>query len=404
MLKGRWLEGIVTSRKDFSVVFTLLFNVFTWYYMVLMLMSSIALDASKLLALSTIFYTAAIGSSLAGSLFSESIKKMHFLSLWMAMGVTSSFMLTFVNNVTAAQLSMILIALGISFGLGMPSCLSYLADCTSVENRGRVSAIVFAAANLSAFPLALLLASFDLVIGSIILTLWRALGLVIFVSLKPEEKESMKATKHTPFEAVLRDRNFVLYIIPWLMFSLIDGFEKTILKGFFGPDFHRIIVTTEPLIASLAMLVGGLLCDRIGRKRVVIYGFVSLGIAYAIIGIAPLFTIAWYFYLVIDGIAAGILWITFILILWGDLSQQNTREKYYVMGSFPFLARNMLPLLVPLAVLVPTNAAFSVASFFLFLAVLPLMYAPETLPERKIELRRLKSYVEQAKKLGQKTH
>jgi len=187
------------------------------------------------------------------------------------------------------------------------------------------------------------------------------------------------------------------------MFSLIDGFEKTILKDFFGPDFHRIIVTTEPLIASFAMLAGGLLCDRIGRKRVVIYGFVSLGIAYAIIGIAPLFTIAWYFYLVIDGIAAGILWITFILILWGDLSQPNTREKYYVIGSFPFLARNMLPLLVPFAVLVPANAAFSVASFFLFLAVLPLMYAPETLPEKKIELRRLKSYVAQAKKLTQET-
>jgi len=371
--------------------------------MVLMLMSSVPLDATKLLALSTIFYIAAIGSSLAGSLFSENVKRMHFLSLWMAIGVASSFMLTFIYNVTVAHLSMILIALGISFGLGMPSCLAYLADYTSVENRGRISAIVFSAANLSAFPLALLLMSFDLAIGSMILTLWRALGLVIFVSLKPEEKESMKATKHTPFEAVLNDRNFVLYIIPWLMFSLIDGFEKTILKDFFGPDFHRIIVTTEPLIASFAMLAGGLLCDRIGRKRVVIYGFVSLGIAYAIIGIAPLFTIAWYFYLVIDGIAAGILWITFILILWGDLSQPNTREKYYVIGSFPFLARNMLPLLVPFAVLVPANAAFSVASFFLFLAVLPLMYAPETLPEKKIELRRLKSYVAQAKKLTQET-
>jgi hypothetical protein len=39
---------------------------------------------------------------------------------------------------------------------------------------------------------------------------------------------------------------------------------------------------------------------------------------------------------------------------------------------------------------------FSFASVFLFLAVLPLIYAPETLPEKTMKDRDLKSYIEKA--------
>jgi hypothetical protein len=42
------------------------------------------------------------------------------------------------------------------------------------------------------------------------------------------------------------------------------------------------------------------------------------------------------------------------------------------------------------------------ASFFLFVAVLPLIYAPETLPEKKMELRRLRSFAEEARKAKEK--
>jgi len=47
-------------------------------------------------------------------------------------------------------------------------------------------------------------------------------------------------------------------------------------------------------------------------------------------------------------------------------------------------------------------AAFPIACFLLFLSVFPLMYAPESLPEKKIRDRELKSYLEQAKKAKEK--
>jgi len=52
--------------------------------------------------------------------------------------------------------------------------------------------------------------------------------------------------------------------------------------------------------------------------------------------------------------------------------------------------------------LISPYTAFSLASFFLFMAVLPLLYAPETLPEKKIELRRLRKFADDAKKAKEK--
>ncbi|HYA77782.1 MAG TPA: hypothetical protein VEF91_03615, partial [Verrucomicrobiae bacterium] len=41
-------------------------------------------------------------------------------------------------------------------------------------------------------------------------------------------------------------------------------------------------------------------------------------------------------------------------------------------------------------------------AFFLFLAVLPLLYAPETLNEKTIMARQFKTYIEKAQKIAQK--
>jgi F0F1-type ATP synthase membrane subunit b/b' len=50
----------------------------------------------------------------------------------------------------------------------------------------------------------------------------------------------------------------------------------------------------------------------------------------------------------------------------------------------------------------PLGTTFSLAAFFLFLAVVPLMYAPETLPEKKVRERELRDYLEKAKKTKEK--
>jgi len=288
----------------------------------------------------------------------------------------------------------------------MPSCLAYFAECTIVENRGRIGGITFLIANLSGPLLVIPFKMFDLTVNSIICAMWRGTGLIIFF-LKPEENFALKIKKNISFTSILRDKSFLLYFVAWFMFLLVDRFEKSILTHFLSnsmPGLLDVMGIVEPIIGSLFILIAGLLCDWTGRKRIVLYGFVALGLAYAIIGLAPSLVISWYFYFLVDGVAWGIFLVIFVLILWGDLSQRSTREKYYAVGSVPFFLSSVIPpLLVPSFIeLISPYAAFSLAAFFLFLAILPLLYAPETLPEKKIELRQLRKYVEAASKVKEK--
>jgi len=397
-----FFERIGISKREFFPLFALLFNTFTWYFMILIMTSNVAEgDTGNILR--TTYFIGVIGSSIIGSILSSYVKRLRFLYVWMFVGMASSSLLAFSDNFAPSHFLLIFSSLGFSFGLGMPSCLAYFSDHTSIENRGRISAIIFSASNIGALPFAILLTGLNVTISSVILTVWRGFGIATFAMLRPTEKLIVEKNEKSSFSLVLNDKRFVLYLVPWFMFSFIDRFEKIVFQGFIDPNFYQLTLAIEPVIAVLSMLIGGLLCDRIGRKRTVIYGFVSLGVAYAMIGIAPSMLLFWYLYLIIDGIAAGILWIIFIFILWGDLSQPKNREKYYVIGSIPFFLTDILSLPSTAFIrLVPANSSFSLASFFLFLAVLPLIYAPETLPEKKIQLRKLRGYAETAKKLRKK--
>ena len=141
-----------------------------------------------------------------------------------------------------------------------------------------------------------------------------------------------------------------------------------------------------------------------GRKRIIIAGFIMLGIGYAALGLFPQIIFTWYFYTVVDAVALGIFGATFFTALWGDLSYNMPSDKYYALGMLPPLLSGLLQTLVSqeLAESVPIYGIFSLASFFLFLAVIPLMYAPETLPEKLIRRRELRKYVEEAKKIREK--
>ncbi|NIU85103.1 MAG: hypothetical protein GWN64_16915 [Candidatus Thorarchaeota archaeon] len=401
----KFLEKPSVVRKDFSIAFILILNAFTWYFMTLLMinivLSGLNVTYAQNLLIWSAYSIALIGSGIVGSILSNKLSRLKFLYLWMILGVVTSLLPALLSSFTVIIVLIMSILFGVSFGLGMPSCLTYFADCTRIENRGRMSGITLLITNLSAPLFAILFNMSNLVVNSMIFAMWRASGLIIFF-LKPEEKITSEIKRNTSFTSVFHNKSFFLYFIAWLMFSLIDRFEWPILRHFFG-DFYYLIFMIGPIICSFSAFIAGLLSDWIGRKRVVLYGFVTLGIAYAIIGIAPAMLISWYFYLAISSIATGILWVTFILILWGDLSQPGTREKYYAIGETPFFLSIIIELLSdPYVMLIPAISAFSLASFFLFLAVLPLLYAPETLPEKKIELRRLRKYVEKAKKVKEK--
>jgi MFS family permease len=252
------------------------------------------------------------------------------------------------------------------------------------------------------FVLATTLVSLDYHLQILALGAFRFVGLVLFILLKPERTTTIK--KEPSYANILREKSFLLYFSAWVMFSLVNYLNVPILNQHFGGDFAILYATIENIITAVFALMGGILCDIVGRKVVVLSGFVMLGLGYAVLGVFPWSLAGWYFYTVVDGIAWGILGAVFFMVLWGDLAYENSSKKYFALGGLPLLFSNLLQKLVgpDLASTVPVITVFSLTSFFLFLAVLPLMYAPETLPEKKIKERELKGYIEKAKKVKEK--
>ncbi len=396
------------AQRDFFTVCILLLNVFGWYYMTLTLINNIldglTVTHEQNFVVWAAYYLSTVGAAIIGSILSKRISIINFLYLWIIAGVVTSSLPSLFNSFTPTHLIITAILLGISFGSGMPSCLAYFAECTIVENRGRIGGIILLITNLSAPLLAIPFLTLGLPVNSIIVSIWRGSGLIIFF-LKP--KEFLPLKENASFASILRDKSFFLYFVSWFMFCLVDRFEKNILTHFLSenmPNLLNVMDIMEPIIGSIFMLIAGLLCDWNGRKRIVLYGFIALGLSYAMIGFAPSSLISWYFYFLVDGVAWGMFFVIFILILWGDLSQSGNREKYYTLGSIPFFLSSIIPLLLDPSLIekIPPYTAFPLASFFIFVAVLPLMYAPETLPERKIELRRLRKYTQKAMKVMEK--
>ena len=160
----------------------------------------------------------------------------------------------------------------------------------------------------------------------------------------------------------------------------------------------------ENVLVAIFAVVAGVLLDRFGRKRIAMVGFILLGIGYSVIGLYPEQMASWFFYTAVDGIAWGIFYVIFVMLIWGDLSQNANSDKFYAIGVLPFFISKYLQLILGNYVTsgILPEALFSFIAFFLFLAVLPLVYAPETLPAKTMKDRELKNYIEKAKKIAQK--
>ena len=400
-------QGKYSFKREHIIAFALLFNTFSWYFIGRLLIGRIGYvfgEASfESLCLELAYPASIIASALVGSIFLARVRKIHFFYAWLLLGTFASLCVAIPTGSSLFAMLTVTGMLGASLGLGMPLCLSYFAESVAIENRGKVGGIILFVTIFSAPFVLAAMAMLDLTSSAVFLAVWRAWSLpLLFLTSEKGVLPELSAKRAPSLSSVFHNRTFSLYFIAWLMFALVDSFEAEIIKLQIG-EFQFFIGIVEPAIAGISALIGGVISDWVGRKRVLIFGFVSLGIAYATIGfLSKTVPISWFFYFIIDGIALGLLWVIFTMVLWGEVVRYGT-EKYYAVGEAPFFLTQILSLLfAPYAVLIPEYGTFSLAAFFLFIAVIPLLYARETLPEKKIQQRQLKIYTKEAIELKQK--
>jgi len=398
----------VLLQRDFLPVFVIIVNAFSWYFPLYLFFQSIVgkfeVESTFLLVAFGVQCVATVASAMGGTaLVKRFPSRDAFLSVWMSVGIMVSILMITLETFNMVYVLLVSFLLGISLGLGFPSCLAYFGDYSVEENRGRLAGVTFFSSCLGMFFVGLLLSRSTLVVGASILAAWRGIGLFSFLLIRSKQDHHKETMVEVSYGSVLLDRSFLLYLVPWIMFCLINFLGYPVLTIFFGEDFASIMPIAEFGIGSFAALVGGWVADSVGRKRVTIFGFVVLGIGYAMLGLFPNSALSWYLYVILDGVAWGIFSLMFYLVIWAELAGNRIKDKYYLMGVLPFLISSYIQILfTPYAKLIDISASFSLASFFLFLAVFPILLAPETLHEKKIELKRLRKYMEKAKKAKEK--
>ena len=391
--------------REMAPSILLVANTFVWYITTYAVFNTIVnglhiLETEKL-SLFAIYYVGIAVTAIPGSKFLARARTKS-LSLWLFMGAIATLLLATFSSDSILTDALIAFFFGASIGIGLPSCLSYFADSTSVENRGFVGGIIWSTVGFTVLIFVFLISMLGQWEAIIALTMWRLLGGICFPVLN--RKHTKPATQKSPsYLELIRKRAILLYLFPWVMFSLINFAEAPILENVFGAESFAFVQFIEFAFIGIFAIVGGVVADFAGRKRVVIAGFIMLGIEYAALSAFSSSPVVFYLFLTLDGITWGLLVSVFFMTLWGDLGENYEKEKYYTLGGLPFILAAFLSVLIkPYASAISPTAAFSFASFFLFLAVIPLMYAPETLPEKHIKERELKNYIEKAQKAKEK--
>ena len=396
--------------KQTSPVILLLLNSLVWYILTAVFfrtaINNLSLQGDEKLGLLATFFISIAISVIAGSKVfpRDRTKQLYF---WPFLGTLATLLLAFLSSTDMAVNILLSIFLGFSVGVGLPSCLSYFASITSNENRGLIAGITWGGVGFVVLSLAFLtnpLSQIELIMVLKCLAIPGGTGFLI-INRKHQQRTMQKSPSYSE---VIRKREILIYLFPWIMFMLINFAEIPILESAFnsvlGKDFFALLQLAEFIFIGIFAFIGGFIADIIGRKRVIIAGFIILGFEYALISLFSITPYTAYLFLVLDGTTWGLLFAVFLTVLWGDLGENREKEKYYVIGGLPYILANLVSLLIrPYASSITgTGIAFSVASFFLFLAVIPLMYAPETLPEKVMKDRDLKSYVDKAMKKVQK--
>ncbi len=401
----RYLSGLTDlgSKKN-AVSIILVGNAFIWYYSVLSILQSVLVDV---LRWAPIHFSALIVSACAGASFAKQMERSKLLILWMVMGVVSSAMLFGLASTSILVVSLVSLFLGLSIGFGMPACMSYFTDCVTVESRGRISGITMLVTGIGtvAFGFSARAQVSELLLIGTVLGIWRLSSIVVFLWAKDYRKIGRKDSVSS-FKRIFTQHSFILYFVPWIMFSFVNYLVTPNPPS--NEEFARLLGIIQTVFVGTSAVLGGIFADSVGRKRVAVSGFAMLGLSAAILGfssnISEIPQSVLCFNAAIDGIAWGFLLGLFVMTLWGDLSYNTSSDKHYALGVMPFFLSKFLELTIgpniPLN-LRSSSALFSFAAFFLFLAVLPLSYAPETLPEKVMKERELTRYVEKAQEIAE---
>jgi MFS family permease len=400
---------IQSESKKRNISIALLFaSTLAWFYILNSSLRTISgdIDPNMYYAGILILCIFLVASGIFGSLVSEKVGRRKFLITWICFGLITSISIAIFNGLIFFFVLSAMI--GVSFGLGFPSCQAILTESVSIEKRGRTTGLIFGFTFiLIAFALtfsgSLSIGLFGLVI---LLVLLKAIGLIAVV-IDPCKREKGPITT---WPSILKSRAFIFFGAAWMIFHFSNGI--TILGNFsvVFKSVQGIAEVMQALAVIVAAFLGGFLADRIGRKLPIFIGLMGLGINYALLSLISQEPIVYLTYMTVEGFALGIIFVIYLQVILGDISANSgSKERFYALGGLliPFSFAAIFECLRQwYSISLPINSLTAALSVVILLSAVPVFLAPDTLPQQIIQDRKVKDHMKKLEKIlkNQKEH
>jgi MFS family permease len=395
---GFLVRGFRISSRKFAAITILNSGTLAWFFLLIFYLPRIPFGGYLYYVGQILFISSAIFWSVVGSFFVMRFNRRKLLVLSIFLGTISTILIAFVQGTVSEVLCLFL---GTSLGLGLPSSMAIVADYTAVEERGRVSGIIILVTFIIAFASMGIIRIFGFETVGIVLLL-AVVRLSSSVALVFEKFERLaplvREKTHLPVTAY---REYLFYVFPWVTFSIASSLAWNVIPQETYQAELFTVTTLRYVFIAVFGLTAGIMADRFGRKRPIIIGLVVLGVAFAMLGLSLSHTDVlwlhrlWYVYLALSGVTWGSFFVVFLAVP-GDLSDLDSREKFYALVAGLFCV-SAIP--VPdYSRVLPVSALSQLLSIILFLSIVPVLRAKETLHESKIQERKIKEHIE---KLGE---
>ena len=388
------------NKRRFIVAAVSCFTFHTWYYIFSNNVLKFIVDEStKTFSIYNASFNFLI--SFAMILGSALIRRTNERSVIYAWFVVSSMGTIFIilAPTSTFKLATYLI-LGIIFGIGLLAFFTFFWDLTVREERGRVAGLIGFISLPILLPVIVLLENFDFLttaMSCIILSL----GTLTIKALN-REKISTFTTKKRLKRYTPEKRTILLYLTPWLIFSLINATLARavyfhISQHFSSPSLILFWIL-QHIAAGLGAIIGGVIADFFGRRPSMAFGLVLYGVSSAISGLAKSYEMFFPAFIG-TGLTWGVLFTLCSLVIWGDLTTKETCAHRYSIGLAIFSSSAGLGALCTPELFQISLIVASVASCLLiFLSNIPLIFARELLPSDFREQIRFKLYISLVKK------
>ncbi len=399
-MANRSLKWKSISKRNFIINALLFSNLFSFYYVfgfaIIPILNRVVIG--NITVQPIFFFSIPLSVLLISQIYKE-IGKKHIIASTSILALCLP--LLFICQTFELSL-IIIIIIGIAFGMSQLSSYVYFWRTTIATERGRIGGVL----GLIAIPLYFLLMNFVSSIvgflGNIIMCLGFCLFILIGASLIKENGFPKNKAEMAYYP---EKRTIIFYSIPWILFCFLNAtLSKNIsidIQNLIPLSFYAFLTISQSLGGLLGAVLGGFLADR-GRRSTLILSVTLYGVSTTFKAFLSN-DITFFLAFVAEGLSWGILLTLYSFVIWGDLANSKNVAKIYSIGLIGFYVSMGVGHLSSILLEIDILTSALISCLIIFLSYLPIILAPELLSTDIQEKNKIKKYMDTVKKIADKT-